>query len=497
MRPTVPTVQWAQQQEVRIMVTKPSDLLGRLPTVNELLEKPPIRALADRLNRSVVASGVRSFLEELRSDLERRATDFELPSLRELAERAARHVAILQQSSHRPSINATGRFLGPNWSGTPLADVALERIVSLGRGYVSASPTSAAGDAAAALARLTGAEAATVVSSYSGAVWLALAAVAADRQVVIARHDVGELDAGTSLPAAAESARVKLREVGAVNRTSSADFESAIGDQTAAIVRHTSDFYHVAGDAKTVEVEALVGLARDRELPLVELLGASPLVDRLPAIDAESTSVVASIARGAHLVVCRGDGLVGGPRCGIVVGTRQLIRRIESQPMFAAGRADPATCAALRATLDLYGDPLQLAMGVPLFQLLSASVENLRQRAERLAPQLAQAVDVESAIPVPTESCLGLAHLQRDTMPSYAIALSPIGGDARTLEARLQKSCVPIYCRQDVGRQDGERLLVDLRTVLPRQDQCLVEMVAAPPISAEKQSGEVPVVTTV
>lgn len=479
------------------MATKPSDLLSRLPSVNELLEKPPIRALADRWNRSVVAAGVRSFLDELRSDLERRAADVHLPSLRELAERAARHVAVLQQSSQRPAINATGRFFAPTWSGTPLADDALERIVSLGHGYVLDTPATTPGDARTALCRLTGAEAATVVSSYSGAVWLALAALAAERQVVIARHDVGELDAGTSLPAIAEAARATLREVGAVNRTSAADFETAIGEQTAAIVRHTPDHYHVSGDAKSVELEALVGLARDRELPLVDLLGAAPLVDGLPAlsapaIESEMTSFAASIAAGAHLVVGRGDGLVGGPRCGIIVGTRGLIRRIESHPLFAAWRASAATCAALRATLDLYGDPHQLALGVPLFQLLSASVENLRQRAERLAPQLAQAEDVESALPVPSEGCLGLAHLHNDKLPSYAIALTPAGVDLHSLELRLRNAPVPI-----LGRPDGDRLLVDLRTVLPRQDQCLVKMVAAPPDCVAKNSEETADATTV
>ena len=191
------------------MATKPSDLLSRLPSANELLEKPPIRALADRWNRSVVAAGVRSFLDELRSDLERRAADVHLPSLRELAERAARHVAVLAavgpcaRRSTRPAAS-----LRPTWSGPPLADDALERIVSLGRGYRArragdrprrrrrdALPTHRrrSGDRRQQLfrRRLAGAGGACRRSGRSS----------------IARRDVGELEAGSSLAIVAAGGR--------------------------------------------------------------------------------------------------------------------------------------------------------------------------------------------------------------------------------------------------------------------------------------------------
>ncbi len=467
------------------MATKPSNLLRHLPSANELLEKPPIRALADRWNRSVVAAGVRSFLEELRADLERRAADVHLPSLHELAERAARHVAALQMPATRPVINATGRVFGPAWSGAPLADEALERIVSFGRGYVVTPPNDESSDAATTLCRLTGAEAATVVGSYSGAVWLALAATAPERNVVVARHEVGELEPGSSLASIAQAARVSLREIGAVNHASAADYETALDDQTAAILRHTPDHYRVAGETNAIELESLVSLARDRELPLIDLVGAAPLVDGLPLLEpllgTAQLSLVASIAAGAHLVVARGDGLVGGPRSGIIIGARSLVERIESHPLFAAWHADHATSAALQATVALYGDLQQLPQSIPLFQLLSASIENLRQRAERLAPQCAQASDVEFATAIVSEGRLGLARVANDKLPSYSVALTPAGGDMRSLSRRLQNAPVPI-----VGRVEERRLLLDLRTVLPRQDQRLVEMVVGTPAASQK-----------
>jgi len=455
------------------MATKPSDFLHRLPTVGELLEKPPIRALANRWNRSVVAAGVRSFLEELRSDLERRAADVHLPSLRELAERAARHVVESQQTILRSTINATGRIVGPEWSGVPLADDALERMVSIGDSFPPDGMDRTPGDAVALVCRLTGAEAATVVHSYSGAIWVALAALAAHREVVIARAEVGDVDRDGSLASIATAASVTLREVGSVNRTLPTDFETAIREDTALLWRNLTDDYQVVGQTQSAELESLVALARDRELPLVESLGAAPLMENLPALGANLPTVATSLAAGTHLAIVRGNGLVGGPSCGLLVGTHELIDRIESHPMFPAWQVHPSTAAALAATLALFSDPQQLRQTMPLFQLIGASVENLRQRAERLAPQLAQAEDVASAVAIATENCLGVAHSNDQRMPSFAIALTAANGDARALDQRLRNAPVPV-----VGRLEDDRLLVDLRTVLARQDRPLVEMVA-------------------
>ena len=202
------------------MATKTSDLLGSLPTVAELLERPPVRALVDRWNRSVVAGGVRSFLDELRSDLQRRATDAGLPSIRELAERAAKYVIQMQQPSLRPAINATGRLLDPSWAGSPLADHAwsesLRWAVDM---WNRVEPESC--DIGHSLARLTGAEAATVVHSYSGAIWLDSVGAggweeSGDRSTGDGRRRAG-LFASWRWP---RRRTVRVKEVGCANRAS-------------------------------------------------------------------------------------------------------------------------------------------------------------------------------------------------------------------------------------------------------------------------------------
>jgi L-seryl-tRNA(Ser) seleniumtransferase len=465
------------------MATKSPDLRNRIPSVSELLEMPAVRAVSERWNRSVAASGVRAFLNELRSDLERRATEFELPSLRELAERAARHVARRQRPAVGPLINATGRLLDSTWIGQPLADEALQQLVALGSCYVAPmrdrepSGSMRGSSVATRLARLTNAEAALALQSYSGAIWLALNALAGGNEILVSRGDLGDVDAGCSLAALVGASTAKLREVGATNRTTASDFELAINDSTTVVVRHSSDYYRIVGDTASPEWEDLVSLCRDRELPLVHAAGSAPLVSDMPVIGAAIGSIAADVAAGVHLVIARGDGLVGGPSCGLLVGSRELIDRIEAHPLASVWQIDSLSAAALEATLNQHDDPQRLAQSLPLYQLLSASIENLRQRAERLAPQLTQAPDVAAAEAMATENSLGTARYDV-TIGSCAIALSALDGDVDALDERLKSATVPI-----VGRIEGARLMLDLRTVLPRQDQQLVESIVDPSVN--------------
>lgn len=455
------------------MVGRPSELFSRLPSVNELLEKQPVRVLVDRWNRSAVADSVRSFLSELRNDIERRAADFQMPSLREIAERAARHVAAQRESQLHPIVNATGRFFGPECTSLPLADAALERMIATSRGYLLSSANMSS--APSQLCRRTGAEAALVVSSYSGAVSLALASLAAEQEVLVAKGDLGELADGGSLSAIAQASGVRLRDVGAVNRATLSDFESAVCDQTAVVLRHDSETYCIQGDSECVAGAALVNLASGRRLPLVELLGSTPLLGDLAWLAAAPPSAAERLAAGASLVVLRGEGLLGGPRCGILLGARPLVDRIAAHPLATSWSASPTTLAALEATLTLYDDPASIQFTLPLAQLLSTSVENLRQRADRLAPQLAQAADVVAAYSVEHSGRLGLANVPHDELPSFAIALTPVDGHAEALDKRLRSAATPI-----VTSRAADCLLVDLRTVLPRQDQILVDVLAGP-----------------
>jgi L-seryl-tRNA(Ser) seleniumtransferase len=167
-------------------------------------------------------------------------------------------------------------------------------------------------------------------------------------------------------------------------------------------------------------------------------------------------------------VILRGDGLVGGPSCGILLGSNEVIHRITAHPLFAAWSLDPLRMAALTATLECYENSSTGIHQLPVWQCLTVSVDNLRNRAERIAPQLAKADGIASAIPVETRSPLAAAL--PDGIPSYGVALSPAGGDVHLLDKFLRSARFPIH-----GRIEKDRIIIDLRTVLPRQDTTLID----------------------
>ncbi len=459
------------------MAIKPPDLLNRLPSVSELLEKPPIRALADRWNRSVVAGRVQTFLEELRGDLRRRAADAPLPSIRELAERAARFVMSQQQSSLGTAINATGRIWGGPWASAPLSDAALERAIAVGREFVPFPATgSQPVDVEPLLCRLTGAQAAVAVHSYTGALWLALAALAENREVLVARAEVGEVGTTDPLPKLATAAKALLREVGTTNRAPATDYASAASPGAAAILKLSADAYQVVGDTAAAELDELVALARNRGLVLIDALGAAPLVDPPETLRWPQRSARTSLAAGVDVALVRGDGLVGGPACGIIAGGRDIVHRIREHPLFAASRLEALRCAALIATLECYDASPRGEEELPVWQLLTAPVENLRNRAERMAPQLGRATGVASASAVEVRSPISAVLASDGGWPSYGVVLSPTDGDIRALENHLRAASPQI-----LGRVEEGRLVLDLRTVFPRQDTQLIEALVGGP----------------
>jgi L-seryl-tRNA(Ser) seleniumtransferase len=448
---------------------KTSGIRDRLPSVSDLLENPSIRALANRLNKSAVVTGVRSFLDELRSDMSRRGAESSWPSLRELAERAARHIAATQMVSQRPAVNATGRIWGLPWVARPQASEALEQAFAAGTSFVAggAANSPSGGDPEELICRLTGAGAAAVVHSYAGALWLTMSALVGGKELVVSRGEVGDVDFGCSLAALATSAGARLREVGAMNRTSAPDYEEALGGDTGAILRVRAAGYGVVGETHVANFEELVALARDRELPLIDALGEAPLVDTSAQVPWCGQSMRSSIERGASLAILHGDGLLGGPPCGILAGETDLVRRITSRPMFAAWRLDVGRSAALAATLRslAYSD----ANCAPIVELLTTPLDNLRNRAERLSQQLKLAKGVSTADVIATLSYLDGVPIPDRSLASFGVAVSAADGDLASLERRLSAAVVPV-----LGRREGDRLILDLRTVFPRQDQDIV-----------------------
>ncbi len=453
--------------------------LRNLPTVHELLESPPLRTLVERISRSTVVSTVRTVLEEVGREVQSAAADRTLPSVSDLAERIARRVAEGQSAGLRPVINACGSLLHAGLGRAPLADDAIAEMAAVARGYANLDFDLASGRAArrqedveSLLRELTGAEAALVVGSDSGATLLTLAALAAGREVIVSRGQLIETDDNYRLPEMVASSGALLREVGATNNTRLDDYAQAIGPPTAALMLvHAGDFAP-AGHAAGVPLEALVELARPRQLPVIHAVDAGSMIDLGPFGLTGEPTLPQSIKGGADVVLSSGDKLLGGPPCGIILGRKALVEKIERHALARTLRADKLTLAALAATLRLYRDAETVRFRVPLLQLLGTSTDNLKNRAERLAPQAAATAVVGQAEAIAEVTHLGGAAAR--TLPTWCVAVKPAAISVERLAANLRGGVPPV-----IVRTSDDRVLLDLRSVFPRQDSQLIAALEA------------------
>ena len=346
----------------------------------------------------------------------------------------------------RRVINATGVIVHTNLGRAPLAEAALDRVHEIARGYSNLEYDVAAGGRgsrqdhiAGILRRLTGAEAALVVNNNAAAVMLALAALAEGREVLVSRGELIEIGDGFRIPDVLERSGARLREVGTTNRTRADDYETAIGPETAVLLRVHQSNFRVVGFTEQPSLHELADVAGRHGLPLVDDLGSGALVD----VGDEPTAR-ASLAAGADLVCFSGDKLLGGPQAGIVVGRADLVERLRRHPLQRALRADKLTLAALEGTLALAVDaPDQ----IPVLRMLRETPEAVRTRAARLAELVGGEVEE-------TVARAGGGSLPLTELPSFACAVE------EELAVKLRAGDPPVIA---VVR-DG-RTLLDCRTL--------------------------------
>ncbi len=346
----------------------------------------------------------------------------------------------------RRIINATGVIVHTNLGRAPLAEAALDRVREIARGYSNLEYDLAAGGrgsrqghVADSLRRLTGAEAALVVNNNAAAVMLALAALAEGREVLVSRGELIEIGDGFRIPDVLERSGARLREVGTTNRTRTADYETAIGPETAVLLRVHQSNFRVVGFTEQPSLRELADVARRHDLALVDDLGSGALVD----IGDEPTAR-ASLAAGADLVCFSGDKLLGGPQAGIVLGRAELVEKLRRHPLHRALRADKLTLAALEGTLALAVDAPD---EIPVLRMLREPPEAVRARATRLA----ELVDGEVE---ETIAKAGGGSLPLTELASFACAVE------EELAAKLRAGDPPVVA----VIRDG-RTLLDCRTL--------------------------------
>jgi L-seryl-tRNA(Ser) seleniumtransferase len=371
-----------------------------------------------------------------------------------------RELAALRAPRLRRVINATGVIVHTNLGRAPLADAALEHVVAAARGYSNLEYDVAEGargsrqaHVAELLQRLTGAEAALVVNNNAAAVLLALAALAEGREVIVSRGELIEIGDGFRIPDVLVRSGARLREVGTTNRTRAADYERAVGPDTAVLLRVHQSNFRVVGFTEQPSVAELAQVARSHELVFVDDLGSGALTD----VGDEPTPR-ASLAAGADLVCFSGDKLLGGPQAGIVVGRAELVEQLRRHPLQRALRADKLTIAALEGTLRLAVDaPDQ----VPVTRMLREPPAAVRARAERLAELVGGEVEE-------TVARAGGGALPLTELPSFACAVDESLADAL-------RACDPPV----VGIVRDGRLLLDCRTLTDGEVAEVAEAVRA------------------
>ena len=354
---------------------------------------PSVDELARTADDPLAVDAARAVLERAREEIRAGVDPGDLGN-RLLAElRAARRPSL------RRVLNATGVVIHTNLGRAPLADEALSRVVEIGRGYsnleydlTSGSRGSRQDHVAAILRRLTGADAALVVNNNAAAVLLALAALAEGREVLVSRGELIEIGDGFRIPDVLARSGARLVEVGTTNRTRAADYERAVGAETALLLRVHQSNFRVVGFTERPRVKELAAIARRHGLPLVDDLGSGVLVEL-----ADEPSARDALAAGADLVCFSGDKLLGGPQAGIVVGRSELVEKLRRHPLQRALRADKLTLAALEGTLQLYLDAPER---IPVLRAIAEPPEAIRARADRLAALVGGAVEEALAAPL-------------------------------------------------------------------------------------------------
>ena len=421
--------------------------LRSLPSVEEVLLRPAVRALESRVGRAVAKAAVRSAIGEARARI--LAGESEAAVTDETVERLAQGDA---QPRLRRVVNATGVVLHTNLGRAPLHPEAVRAVAEVASGYSNLELDLATGKrghrsahAEPLLCELFGAEAAHVVNNCAGAAMLGLAALGAGGSAIVSRGELVEIGGGFRVPEILAQSGLRLVEVGTTNRTRLSDYAAAMGERTLILRVHRSNFALV-GFTEEPTVAALAGLAHERGALLLHDLGSGALD---PALGDQTAAQ--SLRDGADVVMISGDKLLGGPQAGILLGRRALIERIKTHPLARALRADKMLLAALEATLRV----LRRGETPPSTAALRATPEEQRQKATRLALELQQRE--VTAVVVDCEGQVGGGSLPLSRLPGAGVALE---GSPGRLLAALRAGTPPVLAIV----RDG-RVVLDVRCV--------------------------------
>ena len=453
------------------MVATSNNKFRQLPSVDKILAAEESRALAETYSHTALVTLARDSLQAAREGI---SSGGPVPSLQALVDEIEGRARALWQPSPRQVINATGVIIHTNLGRGPLSQDAAHAAMQAAAGYSDLEVDLEKGERGgrdatlrSLVTRLTGAESALAVNNNAAALHLILSVLALGRDVIVSRGEAVEIGGGVRVPDILKAGGARLVEIGTTNRTYLSDYQNAITENTALLLKvHTSNF-KVIGFTEAPDTRDLSALARESGIPLVHDVGSGCLVDTRQFGLSEEPTPQDSISAGADLVAFSGDKLLGGPQAGIIAGRQDLVSLLSRHPLARAARIDKMTMAALTATLLHYLKEEHLDK-VPVWRMISMSSNAVQTRAQDWQTQIGMGSSI-----VETQSTIGGGSLPGDTLPSYSLKLRPPHGlTPDSLAHALRTAQTPV-----IGRIEDDSLLLDPRTVLPAQESTLIDTV--------------------
>ncbi len=457
---------------------KKNVFLRQLPAVEQLLQHPQLKGLNCK-NRNLLVRITRKILDNWRQKIINGYAQPPVPE--QLAQEIKAGYIKADCSSLKPVINATGVILHTNLGRAVLSQAAAEaallaacRYTNLEFDLVTGQRGSRYEHVAGLLQELTGAEGAMVVNNNAAAVLLALTAHAAKKETVISRGELVEIGGSFRVPEVMAQSGTQLVEVGTTNRTYIEDYEEALTEETALLLKVHPSNYRIQGFKHQVTTAELVALGRRHQVPVMEDLGSGFLVDLRDYGISDEPTVQAEIKQGVDILTFSGDKLLGGPQAGIIVGRQDLLAEIARHPLTRALRVDKMTLAALEATLRIYRNPQRALGEIPALAAITASPDTLKGKVLQLQKLLESGLKGRAKVDVrEISSRAGGGSLPLAELPSWGIGLKPLKADASGLAQKLRYTDPPLLLRVQ-----GEDLIIDVRTLLPGEEQELVRVLS-------------------
>ena len=442
--------------------------LRDLPSVDSVMSTESVAGIVDSYSREWVVGLVRRELDQARGRVRNGAA---APTALELAESVRGQVQSAVRVEPRRVINATGVIIHTNLGRAPLSQAANGAIAQAAQSYINLELDLASGRRGSRqshlqslLCQLTGAEGALAVNNNASALLLGLSALAVGGEVIVSRGEAVEIGGGFRIPDVLRQSGGTLVDVGTTNRTYIRDYEQAITENTAALLKVHASNFRVEGFTSAVEVSELVELGRERGIPVLHDVGSGSLLPTQRYGLAHEPMPQESISAGAGLVFFSGDKLLGGPQAGIVVGKRELVNKLERHPLARAVRIDKLSLAALTATLLHYLRE-EAEEEIPIWRMIAASAESIKDRAQRWREQLGLNAGLELKL---SRSAVGGGSLPGETLPTWVLAITCSGGqgDPEEVMGRLRRADPPV-----VARIEDNQVMLDPRTVLPEEEE--------------------------